>query len=35
MSLENVNSNIALPNEVVPECFLETVAMDLILEICR
>ncbi|XP_026811530.1 probable arginine--tRNA ligase, mitochondrial [Rhopalosiphum maidis] len=35
ISLEEVNSNITVPDEVVAECFTETVALDLILEICR
>lgn len=35
MSLEENNSNISLPNEVIAECFTETAAIDLILEICR
>lgn len=35
ISLEEVNSNITLPDEVIAECFTETVALDLILEICR
>lgn len=35
ISLEEVNCNITLPNKVIAECFTETVALDLILEICR
>uniref|UniRef100_A0A2H8TKT2 Probable arginine--tRNA ligase, mitochondrial n=1 Tax=Melanaphis sacchari TaxID=742174 RepID=A0A2H8TKT2_9HEMI len=35
ISLEEVNSNINVPTEVIAECFTETVALDLILEISR
>lgn len=35
MSLEEINSNITLPNEVNVECLTETIALDLILELCR
>lgn len=35
MSLEENNSNISLPDEVIADCFTETAAIDLILEICR
>lgn len=35
ISLEEINSNITIPDKVVPECLTEVVAIDLILEICR
>lgn len=35
VSLEEMNSNITIPVEVIPECLTEAVAIDLILEICR
>lgn len=35
VSLEEMNSSINLPNEVNADCLTETVAIDLILEMCR
>ncbi|VVC35851.1 Hypothetical protein CINCED_3A003666 [Cinara cedri] len=35
VSLEEMNFNVTLPNEVIAECFTETVAIELLLEISR
>lgn len=35
MSLEEANSNISIPDEIVAEYLIEDIAVDLILEICR
>jgi hypothetical protein len=35
VSLEEINSSITLPNEVNADYLTETVAVDLILEMCR